>query len=155
MSRVLVVDDDLPSRELALYLLRSFGHEAWGAQDAVAGLRLAREAPFDVVLVDVLMPKIGGFEFARSFRAEHCLDGVPLIALTALAMVGDRDRMLSSGFDGYLSKPIDPERFAEIVGGLARSRPAADPSHVMDVEVRLEVGPREVRDGDEHSLVDR
>jgi CheY-like chemotaxis protein len=110
MARILVVDDNRSNRDLMLYLLRAFGYEAEGAGDGLSGLDAARRGAFDLVLVDVLMPGIDGYEFARRFKADPALAATPVIAVTALAMAGDRERILEAGLDGYIPKPIEPER---------------------------------------------
>jgi two-component system cell cycle response regulator len=111
-ARVLVVDDNPSNLELMVYLLRAFGHESTGIGDAISGLEAAQNTHYDLVLTDLLMPGIDGYEFARRFRTNHRLAGTKLVAVTALAMSGDRDRALAAGFDGYISKPIDPQTFA-------------------------------------------
>lgn len=110
-ARILVIDDNRTNLDLMLYLLRAFGHDPVGAGDGLSGLEAARESEFDLVLSDILMPGIDGFELARRFKADERLKTVRLVAVTALAMVGDRDRVLASGFDGYIAKPIEPETF--------------------------------------------
>ena len=113
--RVLVVDDNRSNRDLMLYLLRAFGYEAEGAADGLLGFEAARQGGFDLVLVDILMPGIDGYEFARRCKADPALASTPLVAVTALAMRGDRERILAAGLDGYIPKPIDPDRLrAEI-----------------------------------------
>lgn len=109
MARILVIDDNAANLELMLYLLKAFGHTVTGKVDGIEGLKEARACEYDLILSDVLMPGIDGYELARRLAA----DGYKgrLVAVTALAMVGDRDRMLASGFDAYISKPIDPEIF--------------------------------------------
>jgi two-component system, cell cycle response regulator len=114
-ARILVIDDNRANLELALYLLRAFGYEAEAADDAPGGLAAASASKYDAVLVDILMPVMDGYEFARRFRADASLASVPLVAITALAMVGDRERIVSHGFDGYIAKPIDPTTFVRQV----------------------------------------
>lgn len=110
-ARILVVDDNPANLELLLYLLRAFGYRADGASDGHAGWELVAGGGYDLVLTDILMPGIDGYELAR--RIAGLPDRPRIVAVTALAMAGDRDRMLASGFDGYLSKPIDPASFRE------------------------------------------
>jgi two-component system cell cycle response regulator len=109
-ARVLVVEDNPANLQLMLYLLRAFGHEATAAQDGVSGLSCAQTTRFDLILCDVQMPGIDGYEFARRFKAGPGLRP-PLVAVTALAMVGDKEKLIAGGFDGYISKPITPETF--------------------------------------------
>jgi CheY-like chemotaxis protein len=111
--RILVVDDNAANLDLLLYLLRAFGYEADGARDGLEGWDAARTYEYDLILTDILMPGIDGYEFAR--RIAGLSKRPRIVAVTALAMPGDRDRMLAAGFDGYLSKPIDPAAFRRSV----------------------------------------
>lgn len=111
MARILVVDDNASNLELMLYLLRAFGHEVQGATDGVGGLEAMRASAFDLVLSDVLMPHMDGVEFLRQLRTDSEAAQCKVVAVTASAMVGDREKLIKSGFDGYIAKPIDPERF--------------------------------------------
>ncbi|WP_020470754.1 response regulator [Zavarzinella formosa] len=110
-ARILVIEDNLANLELMSYLLRAFGYEPRTATDGGAGLDAASGEEFDLIICDVHLPVIGGYEVARRLKANPARRKVPLIAVTALAMVGDRERLLAAGFDGYLAKPIDPEMF--------------------------------------------
>ncbi len=113
--RILVVDDNAANLDLMLYLLRAFGHDAEGKPDATQGLQAARNGNFAVVLSDVLMPGMDGYEFARRFKAEPTLSLTPLVAVTALAMSADRDRISAAGFNGCITKPIEPRTFVSQV----------------------------------------
>jgi CheY-like chemotaxis protein len=110
-ARILVVDDNRPNLDLMLYLLRAFGHQADGFSDALAAYEAAKNGEYALVLTDILMPGIDGYEFARRLRADARLAAIPVVAVTALAMPGDRDRIAAAGFDGYVTKPIDPQSF--------------------------------------------
>jgi CheY-like chemotaxis protein len=122
MARIVVIEDDPDSMELMVYLLQAFGHQPVEATDGLAGLEaVAREQP-DLVLCDIQLPRLDGREVAHRLKKDPALRRIPLVAVTALAMLGDRSRMLDAGFDGYLSKPIDPQRF---VGQVEAFLPAA------------------------------
>lgn len=109
--RILVIEDNPANLELMGYLLRCSGHEVLVATDGQAGLELAQvEAP-ELIICDIQMPHMTGFEVALHLKADDHLRHIPLVAITAFAMVGDRERVLAGGFDGYLAKPIDPESF--------------------------------------------
>jgi two-component system, cell cycle response regulator len=110
-ARVLVVDDDPVNVELLGYLLRAFGHAAVLSLDGPSALREADAEVPDLVLCDIQMPQMDGFEVLRSMRRDKRLAATPIIGVTALAMVGDREKILAAGFDGYLAKPITPETF--------------------------------------------
>ncbi len=110
-ARVLIIEDNFANLELMTYLLRGFGHTVVVAEDGRRGVEAAgREHP-DLIICDVQLPDIDGFEISRRLHSDPALCSIPLVAVTALAMVGDRDRVLAAGFDGYLSKPIDPQTF--------------------------------------------
>ena len=113
--RILIVEDNPTNLELMGYLLRSAGHHVLTAADGVDGLELAFQEQPDVILMDLQMPRLAGYQAARRLKSHALLRETPLVAVTALAMVGDRERVLASGFDGYSAKPISPERFTEQV----------------------------------------
>ena len=123
MARVLVVEDQQENRNLMVYLLRAFRHEVTTADDGAAGLSTARQDPPDLMVIDIQMPVMDGFELVAALKADPVLARIPAVAVTALAMVGDRDRILAAGFDGYVSKPIDAATF---VGELEAFLPAGD-----------------------------
>jgi CheY-like chemotaxis protein len=110
-TRILLIEDNRDNRELMSYLLTAFGNHVFMAESGVAGLDLARRLLPDLIVCDVQLPDIDGFEIARRLHHEPLTRTIPLIAVTALAMLGDRERILAAGFDGYLAKPIDPETF--------------------------------------------
>ena len=98
------------NQKLAAYILQS-GHSVEVAGDGEQALRSIDENPYDVVLMDVQMPGMDGLETTVQMRSrENGIRRVPIIAMTARATVGDRDRCLAMGMDGYLSKPMTPER---------------------------------------------
>ena len=127
MARVLVVEDKPENLELLAYLLTAFGHQPLVAHDGVEGVAFARELHPDIVVMDLQMPRMDGYQAARAFKSDPELRDIPLLAVSAYAMVGDREKVIAAGFDGYLTKPIDPETFVKDVERLlARSsRPAA------------------------------
>jgi CheY-like chemotaxis protein len=120
MARILVVDDNAVNLDLMLYLLRAFGHVAQGHTDASAGLEAAKAGDFDIVLTDILMPRIDGYEFARQLRSQTPSASIPLVAVTALAMPAERERISNAGFDGYIGKPIEPRTFVKQVEAYLR-----------------------------------
>ena len=94
------------------YLLTAFGHEAVEAHEGHEGIELVRREKPDLILLDIHMPRMDGYEVVRRLRADPEYSQIPIVAVTALAMVGDRERILTSGFSGYIAKPLDPELFA-------------------------------------------
>ncbi len=121
MAHILVVDDNAVNLDLMQYLLTAFSHVVEGHSDALAGLEAAKAGSFDIVLTDILMPHIDGYEFAQRLRSQPRYGSVPIVAVTALAMPGDRERIARSGFDGYIGKPIEPRTFVTQVEAYLRS----------------------------------
>ena len=111
MARILVIEDNPANMQLMIYLLRAFGHDTFDAMDGEAGLAVAKRELPDLILCDLQMPGIDGYEVARRIRLDADLKTVPLVAVTAYAMAGDREKVLAAGFNGYISKPINPELF--------------------------------------------
>jgi signal transduction histidine kinase/CheY-like chemotaxis protein len=114
-TTVLVIDDNESNCALARSLLERRGYRALLAHDGAEGVRLARAELPALILLDIAMPLMDGFEAARELKAHPATAAIPLVAFTALAMRGDEERALSAGFDGNLSKPIDQAAFDEIL----------------------------------------
>ncbi len=110
-AMILIIEDDSGSRELAKYLLEASGYATLVAEDGRAGAQMALEAKPDLVISDLQMPFMNGFEVARSLLGNPAWQRVPLVAVTAFSMVGDREAALAAGFDEYITKPITPETF--------------------------------------------
>jgi CheY-like chemotaxis protein len=112
MARILLVEDTPANRVLATKLLRAAGHDVLTAGTGDEGVALARRHRLDLVLMDLGLPDMDGRRAMLMIRALELADDLPIVAFTAHAMVGDRERALTAGFDGYLSKPIDVATFA-------------------------------------------
>jgi CheY-like chemotaxis protein len=124
VARVLVVEDKDENLDLMAYLLQAFGHETLLARDGAEGVTIAARNRPDLVVMDLQMPVMDGYEAVSLLKAGPPMSLIPVIAVTAYAMVGDRERIMAAGFDGYLTKPIDPQTF---VRELERHlRPGAD-----------------------------
>ncbi|MGX2040204.1 response regulator [Methylocaldum sp. MU1018] len=122
-ARILVIEDDPDSMELMVYLLEAHGHAALTARDGETGLTTAyRERP-DLVVCDIDLPGLDGYGVIRELKRRADLRAIPVVAVTALAMTGDRENVLAAGFDGYIAKPIDPESFVERVESFSREEP--------------------------------
>jgi two-component system sensor histidine kinase/response regulator len=123
-ARVLLVEDNAINRQVASELLEGLGLVVTCAVDGRDALAKFAGQPFDLVLMDVQMPNMDGYEASRRIRADSG-QSVPIIALTAHAMAGDRERCLSAGMDDYLTKPIDPDSlFAMLVKWIQPGRPS-------------------------------
>lgn len=119
---VLVVEDNDTSLKLACELLRMNGYEALAAGTGADALRLARERQPDLVLMDVQLPDMPGEAVLAALRADDRFGDTPVVAVTAYAMKGDRERLLLKGFDDYISKPIDVASFVQDVARLVGTR---------------------------------
>jgi len=120
MARVLVIEDNPTNMKLATFLLESEGHAVLSAVDAEAGLTLARSQHPDLILMDIQLPGMDGLEATALLKREVATRDIPVIALTALAMKGDEERIRASGCDGYIAKPMDYQAFlAKIASQLA------------------------------------
>jgi CheY-like chemotaxis protein len=110
-AHILIVEDNPTNLSLMAYLLNAFGHHVTTAVDGLDALEKFQPRPPDLVLMDLQMPRMDGYTATRRLKDDPAFPAVPVVAVTAFAMVGDRDRVLQAGFDGYVSKPIDPETF--------------------------------------------
>ncbi len=110
-AQILVIEDHPANLALIVYLLEAHGYRVRSAIDGEAGWRAAQAARPDLILCDVHLPKRDGYEVLGLLKGVAALRTVPVIAVTALAMVGDRDKMLAAGFDGYIAKPIEAASF--------------------------------------------
>jgi two-component system cell cycle response regulator len=146
-TRILVIEDNPANMELVRYVLEAFGYAVIEARDGEKGLELARAAPPDLVICDLQLPGIDGIEVAKRLRALPALARVPLIAVTAYAMVGDRERVLAAGFDGYISKPLDPQAFVpQIAAFLKSAAPTPTPPHLdMSIAAGKAIPPTRAR----------
>lgn len=124
MARVLVVEDNPANMTLATFLLQSAGHAVLSAKDAESGLALARVEQPDLVLMDIQLPGMDGLEATALLKSDPTTRAIPVIALTALAMKGDEQRILAAGCDAYIAKPLAYKEFlATISALLAKAAP--------------------------------
>lgn len=112
-ARILIVEDTPHNLQLMRYLLEARGHSVVEATSGSEGMSRAREGKVDLVILDLQLGDSSGFDVLHEMHLLAELAAVPVIAVTAYAMVGDRDRVLSSGFDGYIAKPLEPQAFAQ------------------------------------------
>lgn len=110
-ARILIIEDNPTNMELMVYLLEAFGHAALLARDGNEGIALAATSLPDLIICDVHLPGMDGYAVVRHLKNQPALQAIPTIAVTALAMVGDRENLLGAGFDGYIGKPIEPVTF--------------------------------------------
>jgi two-component system cell cycle response regulator len=135
-ARILVVEDTAYSLQLMTYLLSAHEHTVVEAVTGEQAIELASATAPDLVVMDLQLPGIDGYETLTALRSIPDRAPIPVIAVTSFAMVGDRDRALDAGFDHYMTKPIDPESFVEEVDtrlpeslrGRDRPQPGAEPA---------------------------
>jgi two-component system cell cycle response regulator DivK len=106
VHRILIADDKASSRELVRTILENFGYEVQEAEDGIKALEAVRNGLPDLVLLDLQMPGLTGHEVLAQLRSDERFANLPVVALTASAMAGDRDKALAAGFTSYLAKPV-------------------------------------------------
>lgn len=115
MARVLVVEDNRSNMTLATFLLESAGHTVLSATDAETGLGIARAEQPELILMDIQLPGMDGLEAIGLLKGDDATRAIPVIALTALAMKGDEERIRAAGCDGYIAKPMRYQEFLAAV----------------------------------------
>jgi len=106
LAKILIVEDNPANMTLASFLVRSAGHTVISATDAEAGLTLARTEQPDLILMDIQLPGMDGLEATAELKRSDATRAIPVVALTALAMKGDEERIRAAGCDGYIAKPL-------------------------------------------------
>ncbi len=114
-NRVLVVEDNEDNLQLVRFLLERTGYIVLAARNGREGLEVARQELPNLILMDLSLPEMDGWEAAKELKSDSRTACIPLLALTAHTLPGDRKRAFSLGFDGYISKPIDVGRFSEYI----------------------------------------
>lgn len=129
-TSILVIEDDLTNLELIAYLLNQFGYNVLTAENGERGLEICEEKKPDLIICDIRLPRMDGYEVVRQLKEDTHLNKIPVIAITAYAMAGDKDKILSKGFDGYIPKPISPELFIDQIEAFLK------PEQRMTISVR-------------------
>ena len=120
MAKILIVEDNPMNMKLAVILLESANYTVLTATDAEAALTLARSEHLNLILMDVQLPGMDGLQAVALLKRDGATRAIPIIALTALAMKGDEERIRAAGYDGYIAKPIRHKEFlATIAAQLA------------------------------------
>lgn len=110
-KKILVIEDNVQNLYLVRFILEQNGYEVLEAQDGESGIHRARQTAPDLILLDIQLPVMDGYEVARALRQLPLLSLVPIVAVTSYAMAGDREKSLEAGCSGYIEKPINPETF--------------------------------------------
>jgi len=126
MPRILIIEDNPANMKLASLLLRNAGHQALCAVDAESGLTLARVEQPDLILMDIQLPGMDGLAATALLKADPATSGIPIIALTAMAMKEDQEKTRAAGCDAYIAKPLRyQELYTAIDGLLVKANPQA------------------------------
>lgn len=121
-ATVLLIEDNEQNRYLATFLLEKHGLRVVCAPDGPSGIACAQQLAPALILLDIQLPGMDGYAVARALRAVPALQATPIVAVTSYAMVGDREKCLAAGCNGYVEKPINPDTF---VAEISRFLPAA------------------------------
>ena len=122
-AKVLYIEDNVENRTLVKRVLEVEGCVVLEADDGIDGLRIVREEAPDLILIDINLPEIDGYEITTRLRQMEGLSNIPIVALTANVLKGDRERSLDAGCDGYIPKPIDVDLLpAQIAAFLRQAR---------------------------------
>ncbi|MGH9362053.1 MAG: response regulator, partial [Thermoanaerobaculia bacterium] len=130
-ARLLIIEDNPANLALMSYLLHAYGHEVRSAMDGESGLEEVRRNAPELVICDLQLPRLDGYGVLARLRQHPVFGAIPVVAVTAFAMVGDRDRVLAAGFDGYIAKPISPETFVRQVEAFLPRQSEAAPGSVL------------------------
>ncbi len=115
MKKILVVEDNENNLYMMKFLLENHGYKVVEAKDGVEGVKVAAIEKPDLILMDMQLPLLNGYEATKQIKANEETSKIPIIAVTSYAMVGDREKTLKAGCNAYIEKPIDPKTFlAEI-----------------------------------------
>jgi len=128
MATILIVEDNETNLTLSTFLLESANHSVLAATNAESGLAIARKELPDLILMDIQLPGMDGLQATALLKADSTTRDIPVVALTALAMKGDAERILAAGCDGYIAKPLDYKAFLAEVKTRLASRPVSDVS---------------------------
>ncbi len=118
---ILLIEDNEQNRYLLSFLLQARGHVVSAAVDGPNGIDMAKAAPPDMILLDIQLPCMHGYQVAKAIKSEPSLAAIPVVAVTSYAMPGDREKAMASGCNGYIEKPIDPDTFVDEVEGYWRA----------------------------------
>jgi len=117
MKKILIVEDDKESLYLVGFILKKHGYEVIEAADGLEAIDMALKEGPDLILMDIQLPKLDGYEATKRIKADERLSKIPVVALTAYAMGKDKEKSLAAGCSDHIEKPIDPDTFIEKIKG--------------------------------------
>lgn len=126
-AKILLIEDNPQNQYLTRFLLVQRGHEVLQADTGPQGLAMAAECRPDLILLDIQLPGMDGHAVARTLKSDPLLKSIPIVAVTSYAMVGDREKCLAAGAEGYIEKPINPDTFVAEIERFIPSQPDAEP----------------------------
>ncbi len=121
MAKILVVEDNEVNRDMMVRRLERRGYSMVSAVDGQQGVDMARSEKPDLILMDMSLPVLDGWEATRQIKSDPGIKHIPVIGLTAHAMVGDRDQALKAGCDDYATKPVEFEKLIELINRLTKT----------------------------------
>jgi len=110
-QKILIVEDDNQSLYMLTFLLESNQYEVIQSNNGYDGIAKAKDFKPDAIILDIQLPEMNGYEVTRELRKNEELKNIPVIVVTSFAMIGDKNKAMDAGADGYIEKPIDPETF--------------------------------------------
>jgi len=116
VNKILIIEDNEKNLKLFSVITKSLGYEILTAMNGEEGVNMAKENAPDLILMDIQMPVMDGITALNILKSDEKTKNIPVIALTSYAMTGDRERFLGLGFSDYISKPIDVNKFKEVIG---------------------------------------
>lgn len=111
--KALIIEDNEQNMYMLTFLLENNNYEVFQAFNGLDGIKAAIEHSPDVILLDIQLPQMDGYQIAKELRKKNDLQHIPIVAVTSHAMVGDREKAMESGATGYIEKPIDPDNFIQ------------------------------------------
>lgn len=123
---ILLIEDNEQNRYLATFMLEQSGYRVVQADDGIRGIQEAERLDPDLILLDIQLPKMDGYAVAQALRAIPLLRDTPIIAVTSYAMVGDREKSLAAGCNGYIEKPINPDTFVDEISRFLGGAPKTE-----------------------------
>ena len=116
----LIVEDDVMSMKLVTDLLQAHGYNTLHSVDGMDTLQIAREHNPDLIIMDIQLPGVSGLDHVKALKADKALKEIPILAVTAFALTGDKEKFLGAGCDDYIAKPISVPHFMELVDKLVK-----------------------------------
>lgn len=121
---ILVVEDNELNLQLMVALLGHYGYEVLEARNGAQAVLIARRQPIDLILMDMQMPIMSGYEAVKMLRSEEKIAGIKIIAVTSFALSEEKDKILATGVDGFIAKPIDTREFPRVISQMIESNPS-------------------------------